>query len=106
MAEILPIFTNPLSPYSTDPGTFVWCGGGRFTPFYAMFHSRHCLVYPLVLIANYVKPEDTRYPIPLNPLPQLQQPLPFTYEFVPPLVLQISWTRRRLDAILDTSTPP
>ena len=64
--------------------------GGRFTPFYAMFHSRHCLGYPLGLIKNYIKPEDTRYPIPLTPIPQPPQPLPFTNESVPPLVLQIS----------------
>ena len=85
-----------------------------FIPFYAMFHGQHCLGYPLDLFGNEVKPEDTRYPmVPYTPpLPQPTQPLPFTYESVPPPELQISLalyffnTGQCLHAILDTSTPP
>ena len=71
-----------------DPiGTFVWCDGVRLTPFYAMFQGWHCLGYPLGLVGNYVKPRTPGtlwYPLPLTTFPQPPQPLPFTYESVPP----------------------
>ena len=39
-------FLSPLMGLDSN-GTFVWCGGGRFSPLFTMFHSQYCLGYPL-----------------------------------------------------------